>query len=341
MMNYYEPKFLRGVLEQSNPLRLFFRNKFFSESITFPGETVSFEFARDSRRLLPYVNEYAGSAAVSREGYQLKTYRAPLLSGSRTITNDTLAQKSLGESEWEGKSPEERARDIALMYIMNLQDALYRKQEYMCARVKQDGVLNITGDGINAVVDYGFKNISDESSNQWTDSYDIFSKLWEKASVLMQSGIVPDMIILGYKASKALMTSKQYMKLRHDNLVVYEPDPEDKTYGVHYMGTMYTPYLPLRVYQYLESYEDAADGKTKPLIDDGTVIMQSSQERNMMLYGAVTYIGNDDEYHSAMSEYVSYVVTEKDPPKKKLILSSRCLPMPVDIESWYVMKNVA
>ncbi|MBQ6111385.1 MAG: major capsid protein, partial [Synergistaceae bacterium] len=81
-------------------------------------------------------------------------------------------------------------------------------------------------------------------------------------------------------------------------------------------------------------------GMNKPLIDEGTAILQSSQERNMMLYGAVTYI-KDNEYAVSMGRYVPYVVTSQDPPVRKLILSSRPLPMPMDNESWYVLKNAA
>ena len=340
-MNYYEPKYLRGVIESSKPVRMFFRNNFFQNEITFPTKTVSFEFARDKRRLLPFTNSHMGSVPLEREGYQLQTYQPPLLSGARVITDDTLAMKNIGESEWNGLNPDERARELALRDLNELQTALYRREEYMCAKLKQDGKIDISGRGISAEVDYGFENISDESSNQWTESYDIFGKIQEKANILMQAGINPDIMILGYSASTALIKNKGFQKLRHDNGVIMREDLARGNEGANYMCTLMLPGLYLNVYQYLERYYDDADQTVKPLIDDGTVILQSSLERNMMLYGAVTYIGENDEYASAIGRYIPYVVTEKDPPIRKLILSSRSLPMPVDVESWYVMKNVA
>ncbi len=60
-----------------------------------------------------------------------------------------------------------------------------------------------------------------------------------------------------------------------------------------------------------------------------------------MLHGAVTYLDQrSNEYVTSMDEYEPYVVSSYDPPLKKLIVSSRVLPMPRDVESWIVLKNV-
>ena len=341
-MNYYEPKYLRGVLEKSLPVRMFFRNRFFSQTLTYPTETVSFEFAQDKRRLLPYTNSHIGSVPLEREGYQLKVFHPPLLSGARIITNDTLNQKLLGESEWNSEiNPAERAEELALRDLDALQTALFRREEYMCAKLKQDGKIDVTGSGISGEIDYGFENISDESGNQWTDSYDVIGKLKEKATVLRKSGINPDMLIVGAKASMAIQNNKGILKLRHDQLMNVPEEVQRAEGGVNFVCRLRVPGLVADVYEYLEYYYDEDADESKPIVEDGTVIMQSSLERNMMLYGAVTYIGENDEYVSAMGRYVPYVVTEKDPPMKKLIVSSRPLPMPRDLESWYVMKNVA
>lgn len=341
-MNYYEPKFLRGVIEKALPVRLFFRTRFFNDQVTFPTETVSFEFASDKRRLLPYTSQYGGSVALERDGYQLKTFRPPVLSGSRVISNATIDQKLIGESSWNsGISPDERARDLALRDVNELQTALFRREEYMCARLKQDGKLIIQGRGVNEEVDYGFENIEDLSASQWTTESDIISKLKEKATLLRKNGVNPDMLILGSKACEALMTNKAVQKLRRDELMNVPPEPSSLEDGVNYVCRLRVPGLILDVYEYLEYYYDTEISDMKPLLDEGTAILQSSKERNMMLYGAVSYIGPDEEYESVMGTYVPYTVTEKDPPLKKLILTSRVLPMPVDIESWYVMKNAA
>ena len=341
MNKYYEPKYLRGVIQKINPLRLFFRQRFFSEGVTFPTETVSFEFATNKRLLLPYANSRAGAVPVDRAGYQLKTFTPPLLSGSRTITPDTLASKLLGESPYNsGMSPDERAARVAANDLMELQDALYRKEEYMCARIKQDGKLLIDGAGMSAEVDYGFSQIETvKASDKWTSNYDILGKLAKTARELRKHGVNPDMLIVGAEVSEIMSQNEGILKLRHDQFVNI-PAPDSLEDGITFLMQLRAPGLYLNVYEYNEYYTDES-GKLVPLIDTGTAIMMSSRERNMMLYGAVTYIDpRTRDYATEMSEYVPYVITEEDPPSRKLVVSSRCLPMPRDIESWYVLKGL-
>ena len=175
MRDYYEPKMVMGVIEQTIPLRTFFKTRFFNNPVTFPTETVSFEYQEGRRILAPYVNPRIGSEVIEREEYSVQSYETPFISPSRVITNDTLAQKLLGESEWDsGFSPEDRAAKIAAEDIIFLQDTIWRREEYMCARVKQDGKLTIKGRGVNKTVNYGFENIATlDASDRWTPTFDI------------------------------------------------------------------------------------------------------------------------------------------------------------------------
>ncbi|MBR0035000.1 MAG: major capsid protein [Synergistaceae bacterium] len=341
MKNYYDPKYLRGSITKILPERLFFRNRFFSESVTFPTQTVTFEFASNSRRLLPYATEHSGSIPVDRNPYQAKTFTAPLLSGSRTITPDSLAMKLLGEAPYNsGLSPEDRARDLAAQDLVDLTEALYRQEEYMCARLKQDGKLDIDTDGILATVDYGFTNIENiTSANKWTENYDILGKLAKMARELRKNGVNPDTLIVGAEVAEAINQNAGVLKLRHDTFVEI-PAPDSLENGITFVCQIRAPGVYVNVLEYDEYYADK-DGNLQPVIDPKTVIMQSSRERNIMLHGAVTYLDQrTNEYITDMSEYVPYTVSSYDPPVKKLIVSSRVLPMPRDIESWLVLKNV-
>lgn len=344
-MNYYEPKFLRGIIQKTLPLKLFFRTRFFSDTLTFPTEKVSFEFAADKRRLMPYATARGGSVPIDREGYQLKTFTPPLLSGSRIITNDTLATKVLGESEWNsGITPDERSAMIAAQDLTNLQDALYLKEEYMCARIKQDGKLEYDLNGAHYDLDYDVKNIINvKAADRWTENFDLLGALKDACNTLRKEGINPDMLILGQKASQALVANKgfQDLMLSRNNLIDIPPDPADLERGINYIAHIHAPGINLAVYEYLEYFYDEASKSSKPLLDDTTAILQSSQEKNMMLYGAIAYIPDGaNDYVTVMDEYVPYVVVDRDPPMKKLIVSSRPLPMPVDNQSWLVFKNV-
>ena len=342
-MNYYEPKFLRAVIEKTLPLRLFFRTRFFSEQVTFPTRQVSFEFMKNSRRLMPYARAGKLSVPVSSKGYSLRTYEPPLVSGYKSITEATLEQKLFGEEEWNsGMTPAEREQKLIARYLMELQDMIYRKEEYMCSRIKQDGKLIINENDYAAEVDYGFSNIYTlKTADQWKTDADILGQLKDKANSLRQDGVNPDMLILGAKASQAFLNNAGILKLRRDLLLdVHAPMPNELENGLNYLCQIRAPGLFLNCYEYLEYYRDDATGQALPLIDESTAILQSSQEQNMMLYGAITYIDDNENRVTAMNEYVPYVLTIKESAERRLIVSSKPLPLPADIDSWCVLKNV-
>ena len=349
MRDYYTPKFLLGVIQETIPLRTFFKTRYFSNPVMFPTEEVSFEFQEKRRRLAPYVNPKLGSEAIERDEYGVKTYGTPYISPKRVITNDTLMNKLLGEPTYNsGLTPEDRAAKIAAQDILDLQDTIWRREEYMCARVKQDGKLTIKGTGINEVVDYGFENIAVlDASDRWTPTSDIMGQLQNIAQEMRRDGVNPDMLILGSAAANMLMQNEKYLKLLDNRRVeIGEIKPGELEKGVGYLGRMIVPGAMFDLYTYEEWVPDTNDldangePKLKPIIDPETVIIQNSGERNSMLYGAITRIDKQGNHVTYMREYVPYSWFTEDPPQKFISISSRPLPMPHDLKSWYVLKGV-
>ena len=344
MTDYYEPKSLRGAIRKAIPPRTFLRTRFFPEDVFFPTETVSFEYQGAKRRLAPYTSPYAGGESVSREGYEVRTYHTPSLVPKRVITNDSVAQKLLGESPYNsGMTPEDRAAEMAARDLMELQDMIARREEQMCAEVLQSGKLLIKGRGVNEECDYGFTGVEViAAGDKWVSGYDIPGKLASVAQGLRKAGTNPDTLILGSDAANALMDNTKFTKLLDLRRVDSgEIKPSDLESGVQYIGRIALPGIIADIYGYDEWYDDEASGQLKPLLDPKSAILISSRDRNMMLYGAVTYIEvKTGEYVTEMSKYVPYTNYRVDPPVKEIYLASRPLPMPKDLESWHVMSGV-
>ena len=350
MRDYYEPKFLAGVIKKAPPLRTFFKRRFFSNAVTFPTETVSFEFYESKRRLAPYVNPRIGSETIARDGYDVKTYTTPYLAPNRVITNDDLFQKSLGEPEWNsGVTPDERAAKLAAEDVMYLQDMITRTEEFMCSRVKQDGKLIMKGYGVNEVVDYGFENIVTlDSADRWTPTFDIMGQLSSVAREMRKDGVNPDMLILGSAAVDMLLKNERYLKLLDNRRVeIGEIKFSELEDGVNYIGRIIVPGASFDIYSYEEYFRDESDldsagePKLKPLVDPETVIIQSSREKNSMLYGAVIQIDKRTEaFVRRVGEYMPRTWITENPSQKFIEIASRPLPMPHDLKSWYVLKGV-
>ena len=349
MPDFYDPKTLAGVIKKTVPLRTFFKTRFFSNAVMFPTEEVVFEFQEGKRRLAPYVNPRVGSENIERDEYTRRRFTAPLIAPNRVITNDTLAQKLLGESEWNsGLTPEDRAAKIAAQDIIELQDTIWRREEFMCARVKQDGKLTIKGRGVNQVVDYGFENVVTlDASDRWTPTLDIMGQLKNIASEMRKDGVNPDMLILGSSAADMLLKNERFLKLLDNRRVeIGEIKPGELENGIGYLGRMIVPGAIFDLYTYEEWYPDTTDldengePKLKPLVDPETVIIQSSREKNSMLYGVITHIDKGGNFVTHMEQYVPRRWWTENPSQKFVEISSRPLPMPHDLKSWYVLKGV-
>lgn len=342
--DYYEPKYLRGVIKLIHPVKSFFKNRFFTESVKFPTPSVMFEFYDNGMKIAPYANGSDKPVTVERDGYRVENYTPALLSMKRAITNDTIAQKLLGEAPYNsGLSPEERAQEIAANDLEELTSMIYRKQEYMCARVLQDGKLDIDGKGVHETADFNFTNIENtDSSDKWTATYDIVSKLKTKAQLLRSQGFNPDTLILGVDAAHALIDNNKIQKLLDNRRIVSgQIDPRELENGVEYLGGLILPGLFCDIYCDNEYYYDDASKSSKPYLDAGCAILIDSRIRHNMLYGAVTYIDERTRQHvSEMNEYVPRSWVDIEAGVKYIAVSSRCLPCPVDIRSWAVMKEV-
>ena len=120
-----------------------------------------------------------------------------------------------------------------------------------------------------------------------------------------------------------------------------EIKPSELEDGVQYMGRIAVPGLYADIYSYDEWYEDYETHETLPMISPSTAMLLSSRARNLMIYGAVTYIDRrTGEYVTEMRDYVPYTNASVNPPVKELYMGSRPLPVPVDLGSWCVVKEV-
>ena len=342
--DYYEPKYLRGVIKLIHPVKSFFKNRFFNDAVKFPTPTVSFEFYDGGMKLAPYANGRSGPVPVSREGYTVRTYEPALLSMKRAITNDTIAQKLLGEAPYNsGISPEERAQEIAARDLDELTAMIYRKQEFMCARVLQDGKLTISGNGVHEVADFNFSNIENtQTSDKWTNTFDIAGKLKDKARELRSNGFNPDTLILGVDAASALLDNNKIQKLLDNRRIISgQINPRELEQGIEYLGGLILPGLFCDIYVDNEYYYDEDDQKSKSYMDGDCAILIDSKVKNHMLYGAITHIDQKTNQHvTEMNEYVPRTWVDIESSIQYLSVSSRCLPCPVDVRSWAVMKEV-
>lgn len=144
-IDIYQPRYMAEVVRQTPPIPTYFRDTFFNRVITFPTERVDMDLMKGDRKILPYVHPDAGGKAVKMDGFQTKSYAAPLVSGYIVTTAAQMMTRLPGEDLYSGMTPAERAARKLMEEYATLNDACTRREEYMCAEAIKTGLIHVEG----------------------------------------------------------------------------------------------------------------------------------------------------------------------------------------------------
>ena len=218
----------------------------------------------------------------------------------------------------------------------------------MCVQSIFTGQIPIIGEGINEVIDFGFTNKETitTAAKKWDkDTSDPIGDLkrWHKA--VQKTGYTNCNICVMADDVATLFVNhagvQKLLDVRNYDLAVIQPRmlPD----GVTYVGTIHEIGLDIYTYNewYLDDWTDAASPTEKPLVPDGTLAMLSTNADYSMYYGAITMIDEvSKNFYTVEGQYVPDVTVKKKPPRRFLSLNSAPLPVPHQVDSWFVAKVV-
>ncbi|NFI57369.1 major capsid protein [Clostridium botulinum] len=342
-MGLYDTKTMLQAIEQKKPVFTFLRDTFFSEIETLLTEKAEVDVKKGKRKLAPFVAPRVGGIILDRDGFNTDTITTPKIAPERVITIDDINKRTMGENVYSTRTPDERARIMLANDLVELDEAITRREEWMCSKILTEGSLDIEVDGAEYKVDYNFTNlITLKAAEKWTmenylkadntkvNPYKDLEK-WRK-SIIKSSGMTPNICILADDVVDAFIESPDIQKMldiQRLNIGVIEPSYKGQ--GVTFIGKL--PGLGLELYSYTEYYLDEKENDT-PIIPSGKVLMGSTG-MGKRYYGAVTQKENGawSTYEGIrVPKYMSDDKNEID----KLRLTSRPLPAPKDADSWLV-----
>ena len=339
----YEARTMGRVVATLPPVNTFFRSTFFNKTETFVTKSVDVDFVKGSRKIAPFVSRAIGGKVVPNTGYTTKTYVPPLVAPEKVTTADELLYREPGESIISGKTPADRAIDKMAADFIDLRDQITRREEQMCASAITTGTIPVIGEGVNEIIDFGFTNkVKLADAKKWSQAdtnplTDI--KAWHKQ--VQKSGFVNcDVAIMSDDVADALTSNANVQKLldtKNYDLAVIAP--KQLPNGVTYIGSIKGLGLDLYTYNewYLDDWTNPLKPEEKPLIPDGTFVLMSTRAQYSMYYGAITVIDDaSKEFRTVEGEYVPDTYIARKPARRFLNLSSAPLPVPHEVDSWFV-----
>lgn len=288
-MDIFDTRTMLEAVEQMKSPRRFLMDTFFGRVETFPTKTVDIDIVKGKRKMAPFVHPRLPGSNSQREGYRTDNYAPPYIQPKRDTDAEMLLKRSPGDNPYSAKTPLERAGERLGRDLMELEEEIVRKEEWMCAQALSTGKIRVLGEGVDDEIDFlmSASHRITLSTGKWDAAgSDPIGNLraWKRQNA-KDSGRSSNVAVFSGEAMAAFQNNDAVMKqlnTRRVDLGLIKP--EELPEGVTYLGYLNDPGIDL--YGYDEWFLDAA-GDEQPMISAGGVILGSTNTRNAMLYGAI------------------------------------------------------
>lgn len=342
-VDIYHPRYLAEVVRTAPPVHTFLRDTFFTNVKTFSEEQVDIDLVKGDREMAAFVHPKLGAETMELEGYETKSYKPPMVNPDLVTTAENYMHRAPGEILYSGKTPEQRAAEQLAREYKRLNDAISRREEWMCAQALTTGAIHVVGKGVDEEIDFGLTNkVVLTGTACWGQSgADVLGTLDDWADMVYTNGFANvDRIICGRQALKLLKNDKGVLeKMDNRRYQAGEFNARDLPNGVRYHG--YLADTGLEIYSYKEVYVDRITDPKNPtvrrLIPDNMILMISPDVDFMMAHGLCSYFEESSkQLVTAETTRLLHAYIDHKPERKVLEACSRPLPIPDKVDSWLV-----
>lgn len=350
-IDLFTPEIMDGVIRAMPPVHTFFKDTFFNVAKPEYAEKVRVEFVKGSRKIAPFVNLKDKAKVVKKLGYVSDDFETPVVRVKDVTDIEDMLKRLPGELlQNSGITPLDRGIQLMADQLASFEDMITRREEWMCVSAMMDGVIHVVGEGVNYDIDFGFTNKS-TAAVLW-DAKDAtptpHTDLQTAALACKKNGYrTPNICIMERSAWNAFLeaTKKdEYYKQHKEILDVITVRPERRDDAVTFMGRLRDPDLDIYVYDewYVDDWTDPENPTEKSLMPKGKILLASTNARYSLYYGLQVFTDPQTQnFRQVIGTRAADSWIQKDPDARFLTLNSRPLPVPHEVDSWYVMTVAA
>lgn len=346
-MNLFTPETMDGVVRALPTVHTFFRDTFFNIAKPLYTEKVRVEFVKGTRKVAPFVNLKDKAKVIKKLGYVSDEFETPVVRVKDVTDITDMLQRLPGELlQNSGVTPLQRGIELMAEQLSSFEDMIARREEVMAVSAMMDGVIHVIGEGVNYDIDFGFTNKSTVSTlwDSATGTPTPYTDLQTAVLACKQKGYrTPNIAVFERSAWNAFLqaTKKdEFYKQHKDILDIISVKPERRSDAVTFMGRLKDPDLDIYVYDewYVDDWTDPANPVEKPLIPKGKVLIASTTARYSMYYGLQMFTDPETQnFRQVIGTRAADSWVQKDPDARFLTLNARPLPVPHEVDSWYVL----
>jgi len=325
------------AIEQRKPIYTLFTS-LFGEKHTHLTEILEIDVKKGKRTMAPFVAPRVGGKVLTRQGFTRSNITAPKIAPERVLTIDDINKAGLGENVYSTKTPEEREAVLLANDMTDLEESILRRTEWMCRQIILEGKINVKDEdaGVDVQIDYNLTNqVILSAAKKWnTATGTILAdlKAWRR-KIIQSTGIAPKTCLM---ASDVVDTFKENEGIKaafNLNMNLGTITPRVDSPALTFIGRLVE--LDLDIYTYDEWFAND-DGTEGGMLPEGTVILLPLKV-GAIEYGAVTQM-EAGKFVTYEGEIIPRIYADEKNSIKTLTLTSRPIPRPFDVDSWYVAK---
>ena len=350
-IDLFTPEIMDGVIRAMPPVHTFFKDTFFNIAKPEYAEKVRVEFVKGSRKIAPFVNLKDKAKVIKKLGFVSDEFETPVVRVKDVTTIEDMLKRLPGELlQNSGITPLDRGIQLMAEQLSSFEEMITRREEWMCVKAMMDGVIPVVGEGVNYEIDFGFTNKSTVSV-LWdaTDGTPTPHKDLQTAVLACkQKGYrTPNICIMERSAYNAFIEAcknDEYFKNQKDIFDIMTIRPERRSDAVTYVGRLRDPDLDVYVYDewYVDDWTDPANPVEKSLMPKGKILLASTNARYSLYYGLQVFTDPQTQaFRQVIGTRAADTWVQKDPDARFLTLNARPLPVPHEVDSWYVMTVAA
>lgn len=336
-MNIFDTNVLIQVVPNLMTSQNWLLDKFFPNITESDTEEVSIDVDVGLRRLAPFVSPLVEGKLVEARKLQTNSFKPAYIKDKRAPDLRKPIRRQIGERIGGQYSAAEREMLNLQFELTDQIDMINRRLEWMAASALQTGTVTVTGEGYETqVVDFGRSSdltIALSGADKWPETVEA-GKTNTKPSadiedwaqrMLKESGAVATDIVFTTKSWKAfrLDTSVKDSAITFPALSPFgnqiNPGTQIKT-GAVYKGR----WGNYDLWVYNDWFIDPLDGKEKPMIADGSVIMSGADLMGTRAFGAII----DPAFNYGPMAYAPKSWLQPDPAQRFIMVQSAPLVIP-------------
>jgi hypothetical protein len=329
----YEPRRMLASLEQRQIPFSFFLDTFFQEEDVSATEAIDIDIDRGGKRIMAaFVNPKLQGQQVERRGYKTRSYKPPYVKPKRVTTAVDAMKRQMGENLVNsGVNPAMRAAKLIGKDLGELDDMIWRREEWMAACAVQTGTIIVQGEGVEDEIDFDMLDthkivLSGTARwSQYTTAKPLQNLRNYSVDIIQEdSGLVPGIAVFGRDAWDDFMScesvvgtatgSKSLFDMRAIDVGRIDPRPLAAG-GVTYQG--YVKEINMDLYTYAGKFWNDKTNTSEWLMHPDKVLIGCTDARCVRHYGPI----QDLESLIPVRRFPKTWI-EKDPSVRMLMVQS-------------------